>query len=146
MDGRRTKDAYRLRMEPSEVLDFSLGEPIWVWIVRLGRGRWWPGTVESFSLIFGIPQVNVRFEIVRPGRRNSRASSSVEISTTRMRFLERRDPNAKGSDRPRRAPVALLRVPETALDNVTAVELNSRLLGAKALSAKASSPQDFASA
>lgn len=123
-------------MEPSEALELSLGATIWVWIVRLGKGRWWPGTVHSLRVIFGLPLVTVHFEVVRPGDPNLRAASFVGISTTRMRFVERRDVNAKGGDRPRRAPVAVLRVPEIPLDNLTAVALTSRVPNGEARSAK----------
>src|SRR5512146_1112283 len=104
----------RKKMEPSEVVQLSAGAPIWVWIVRLGKGRWWPGTVEASKMIEGFPHVTVRFEGRARERRNSQAAAVfVGISTTRMRFLHHRDPGAKGDDRPHHVPVPLLRVPET---------------------------------
>ena len=110
-------------MEPSEVLQLPAGAATWVWIVRLGKGRWWPGTVQSSKMIDGIPHVTVRFEARAPERRNSHSAAVfVGISTTRMRFLEQRDLGAKGDDRPHHVPVSLLRVPETPIHKLRAVE------------------------
>ena len=110
-------------MEPSKIVQLSLGAPIWVWIVRLGKGRWWPGTVESYKVIDGVPHVTVRFEGRGLARRNSHSAAVfVGISTTRMRFLEPRDLAAKGDDRPHHVPVPLLRVPETRSQKPIAAE------------------------
>lgn len=110
-------------MKPSEIFQLSAGAPIWVWIVRLGKGRWWPGTVESLKVIDGLPQVTVRFESRGPERRNSHSAAVfMGISTTRMRFLERRDLADKGEDRPHHTPVPLLRTPETRIQRLVAIE------------------------
>jgi len=102
-------------MQPSEVVELLLATPVWVWIVRFGKGKWWPGVVQSVTVTDGFPHVAVRFECRAPApeRGESRPPVFVGISTTRMRFLERRDLNMKGDDRPTYVPVPLLRVPET---------------------------------
>lgn len=105
-------------MEPSEVAGLSPDALVWVWVVRLAKGKWWPGTVLSLKMIEGIPHVTVRFEGAMPEGRNSRATGFVGISTTRMRFLERRDVDAKGEDRPHCTPVALLRLPEIPVEQL----------------------------
>jgi hypothetical protein len=106
-------------MEPPEVVELVPGRPVWIWLVRFGKGKWWPGTVQSLKVIDGIPYVTVRFEGRAPEGRSSRAAAFVGISTTRMRFLQRRDVEAKGEDRPHDPPVALLRVPETPIERLS---------------------------
>ena len=106
-------------MQPSEVGELLLGMPVWVWIVRFGKGKWWPGVVQSVRITDGLPQVAVRFECRASERGKSGPAVFVGISTTRMRFLERRDLNMKGDDRPLYVPVPLLRVPETPGGKVT---------------------------
>jgi hypothetical protein len=124
-------------MEPSEVVELSAGAPVWVWIVRLGKGRWWPGTVQTSRVIEAFPHVTVRFEGRAPERRNSHAAAVfVGISTTRMRFLEYRDPGAKGDDRPHHVPVSLLRVPETRIQKLIAAEPKNSIANGEARSAK----------
>jgi hypothetical protein len=115
-------------MEPPEIVDLAPGRPVWIWLVRLGKGKWWPGTVQSLRVIDGIPQVTVRFEGRMAEGRSSRTAAFVGISTTRMRFLELRNAEAKGADRPHDTPVALLRMPETPID-----QLSVQKLGASAL-------------
>ncbi len=109
-------------MEPAEVVDLVPGRPVWVWLVRLGKGKWWPGTVRSLKVIDGIPYVDVRFEGRVPERRSLRAAAFVGTSTTRMRFLQRRDVEANGADRPHDPPVALLRVPETSIERLSVLK------------------------
>lgn len=115
-------------MEPPEVVELVPGRPVWIWLVRLGKGRWWPGTVQSLKVIDGIPYVTVRFEGRAPEGRSSRAAAFVGISTTRMRFLQRRDVEAKGEDRPHDPPVALLRVPETPIDPLCVLKPRTSVL------------------
>jgi hypothetical protein len=122
-------------MEPSEVVELSAGAPVWVWIVRLGKGRWWPGAVESSRVIEGFPHVTVRFEGRAPERRTSHpAAVFVGISSTRMRFLEHRDLGAKGADRPHHVPVSLLRVPETRIQKLVAAEPENSIVSREARS------------
>ena|ERR1700688_531578 len=106
-------------MKPSEVVELLVGTPVWVWIVRFGKGKWWPGVAQSVTVTDGLPHVAVRFECRAPERGKSRPPVFVGISTTRMRFLERRDLNLKGDDRPTYVPVPLLRVPETPVGKVS---------------------------
>jgi hypothetical protein len=49
-------------MKPSEVNELKLGTPVWVWIVRFGKARWWPGIVEGIETANGLPDINVRIE------------------------------------------------------------------------------------
>ena len=44
-------------MEPTEAKELELGAAVWVWIVRFGKGRWWPGTVEEIRVAAGLPIV-----------------------------------------------------------------------------------------
>src|ERR1700687_3824831 len=78
-------------MKPSEVKQLKLGTPVWVWIVRFGRGRWWFGTVEGIETIMGLPHIKVRFESFSPTRHRSDPPVTVGFVTARMRRLERRD-------------------------------------------------------
>jgi len=109
-------------MQPSELTKLSLGRTVWIWIVRFGKGKWWPGVVQSFAVTDGFPHVVVRFECRPPERGNSRPPTFVGISTTRMRFLELRDANLKASDRPQYAPAPLLREPETPIERPSSAE------------------------
>lgn len=119
------------------MVQLSAAAAIWVWIVRLGKGRWWPGTVQSSKVIDGIPHVTVRFEGRAPERRNSHpAAVFVGISTTRMRFLEQRDLRARGDDRPHHVPVSLLRVPEAPIHKLRAVEPKNSISNAEVRLAK----------
>src|SRR5271167_3446025 len=107
-------------MEPSRVKELLPGTPVWVWIVRFGKGKWWPAAVQSLKVINGFPQVTVRFECREPERGNSHPAAFVGIITTRMRFLENRNVNIKAIDRPDNVPVSLLRLPETPLQKLAA--------------------------
>ncbi len=37
-------------MEVSQIHELSPDAPIWVWIARMSKGRWWPGFVVDYSL------------------------------------------------------------------------------------------------
>jgi hypothetical protein len=104
-------------MQLREVSDLRAGSPVRIWFVRLGKGQWWPGAVECVALPGGVPSVTVRFDYISVSRKNSHPVSSVGISTTRMRYLERRDINVEGIDRPRYVPVPIIEKPETP-DNI----------------------------
>lgn len=132
----RVESSSKEEMEPSEVVELLPGAPVWLWIVCLGKGKWWPGVVQSLKVIDGFPHVMVRFEGRAPEGRNSHPAAFVGISTTRMRFLEHRDLKAKGGDRPRHVPVALLRVPETPIQKLIAAELENPVSNGEAQSAK----------
>ncbi len=94
-------------MQPCAVSDLRAGSPVWIWFVRLGKGQWWPGAVESVALLDRVTSITVRFEYMSASRTNSHPVSSVGIGTTRMRYLERRDINVEGIDRPRYVPVPI---------------------------------------
>jgi hypothetical protein len=85
------------------------GSPVWIWIVRLGKGKWWPGVVEEVTRLADTPTFRVRFECSTA--KGSRAPAFVGISTTRARYLELRDADAKEADRPRFVPASLLHQP-----------------------------------
>lgn len=117
-------------MEPSRVIELSPATPVWVWVVRVGTGKWWPGTVLSLKVLDGIARVTVRFECRTSEKARLHSIAFVGLITTRMRFLELRDPNIKEIDRPHHAPLSLLRAPETSLREPAAVELNFGANGA----------------
>lgn len=97
-------------MKPSEVEELEPGATVWVWVVRFGTGRWWPGAVEQIETTNGMPNVKVRFETFLPGRTQPITVGFVMVP---MRRLERRNINKRGVDRPRFTPSSLLRSPET---------------------------------
>ena len=106
-------------MEPQQICELGPGTSVWVWIVRMGRGRWWPGSVVSVAAREPFPIVNARFECRLTGKNGSDGPAFVGISTTRMRYLELRDCYLKGDDRPNFVPSAILAKPEQ-----TVVELS----------------------
>ena len=85
------------------------GMHVWIWVVRLGKGKWWPGAVEEVTTLAETPTFRVRFEC--SSAKGSRQSTFVGVSTTRARYLELRDPEVKGADRPRFVPRSLLHQP-----------------------------------
>jgi hypothetical protein len=99
-------------MKPSEVKKLKLAATIWVWVVRFGRGRWWPGTVERIDIKNGLPLVKVRFDSFSLKQHRTDPPISVGFITTPMRRLELRDISVEGSARPRFVPTSCLREPE----------------------------------
>jgi hypothetical protein len=114
-------------MKPSDVKKLRLAAPVWVWIVRFGRGRWWPGTVERIETKNGLPLVIVRFESFSLSRHRTDPPLTVGLITAPMRRLERRDISLKGQDRPRFVPISRLRTPEipAPLNGLRLVEADS---------------------
>src|SRR5260370_17062486 len=98
----RIHEAYRLKP----------GAPVWIWIVHLARGRWWPGIVETMQVINGRPRIVVRFECRVSRGRQYYPAVRAGMATTAMRYLEDRDPNIKGIDEPHFVPASLLERPE----------------------------------
>ena len=98
----RITEAYRLKP----------GSPVWIWIVHLARGRWWPGIVETMQAINGRPRIVVRFECRVSRARQYYPAVRAGVTTTAMRYLEDRDPNIKGIDEPHFVPASLLDRPE----------------------------------
>jgi hypothetical protein len=86
------------------------GTHVWIWVVRLGKGKWWPGVVAEVTTLADTPAFRVRFEC-SSSKKNSRPSIFVGVSTTRARYLELRDAELKGADRPRFVPISLLHQP-----------------------------------
>jgi hypothetical protein len=99
-------------MEVHRICELSPGAPVWVWIVRVGKGRWWPGSVLSIAARKPFPIINTRFECRSVGKNGIDGPVFVGISTTRMRYLELRDAHLKGNDRPNFAPSAIFAKPE----------------------------------
>lgn len=98
-------------MEPGQSHLLRPGTPVWVWIVRLAKGRWWPGTVEGLRTIDGRSRVAVKFECRRVHDRDG-TPVMVGITSTATRYLELRNINSKGFDQPNRPPLSLLKRPE----------------------------------
>jgi len=99
-------------MEVDQVCQVRPGAPVWVWIVRLGKGRWWPGSVLSISALEPFPLIDTRFECCSVGKNGIDGPVFVGITTTRMRYLELRDAELKGGDRPDFVPSAVFAKPE----------------------------------
>jgi hypothetical protein len=49
-------------MEPTEAKELELGTAVGVWIVRFGKGRWWPRTVQRVVAAGGLPIVKIRLQ------------------------------------------------------------------------------------
>ena len=122
-------------MEVHQICELGPGTPVWVWIVRVGKGRWWPGSVLSIAALEPFPIIDTRFECRSTGRNGTDGPAFVGISTTRMRYLELRDCYLKGDDRPNFVPSAILAKPEetevrlngTDLDAITADDQAARV-------------------
>jgi hypothetical protein len=116
-------------MKPSEVKELKLATPVWVWIVRFAKGRWWPGTVEGIETANGLPFVKVRFESFSLSRNRTDPPVTIGLITAPMRRLELRDISVKGSDRPRFVPTSRLRTPEkpAPANGLSIVEADSRV-------------------
>ncbi|MGD1026400.1 hypothetical protein [Candidatus Binatus soli] len=99
-------------MEVHRICELSPGTPVWVWIVRVGKGRWWPGSVLSIAARKPFPIINTRFECRSAGKNGLDGPAFVGISTTRMRYLELRDIGLKSEDRPNFVPSAIFAKPE----------------------------------
>jgi hypothetical protein len=99
-------------MEVHQICQLAPSTPIWVWIVRVGKGRWWPGSVLSITALEPFPRIDTRFECRSAGRNGADGPAFVGISTTRLRYLELRDPNLKGSDQPNFVPSAPFAKPD----------------------------------
>jgi len=85
------------------------GAGVWIWVLRLGKGKWWPGVVEQVTVLTDQPTFRVRFEC--SSAKGSRTHIFVGISTTLARYLELRDPEVKEADRPRFVPRSLFQKP-----------------------------------
>lgn len=99
-------------MKPSEVWKLKGGASVWVWVVRFGKGRWWPGTAEKIEISNALPLVTVRFESFSLSRHHVYPPVTLGFIAAPMRRLEPRDISANGLDRPRRAPASRLQMPE----------------------------------
>ena len=94
-------------MEESEIDGLACGSPVWIWMVRSGEGQWWPGIVQSIGVVDGASSISVKFEYQSPRRAKSRLTTFIGISTTQTRYLERRQMDGKGIDRPLYVPSLL---------------------------------------
>ena len=103
-------------MNPGDSHRLKPGTPVWVWIVRLAKGRWWPGTVEALRTIEGQLRFAVSFEC-RSATREDKAPVLVGTTTAATRYLEFRNIQSKGMDQPTKAPVSLLERPEEPVES-----------------------------
>ena len=99
-------------MKVHQVRELSPGTPVWVWIVRMNKGRWWPGSVISITARDPFPIVDSRFECRSAGKNGNDGSAFVGISTTQMSCVELRHPRLRGDDRPTFVPSGILAKPE----------------------------------
>jgi hypothetical protein len=98
-------------MKPTEAKELELGTGVWVWIVRFGKGRWWPGTASESDWRPAVGQVRLQsFSLSQ--QRNTPPITAGFVSRP-MRRLERRDINGRRLDRPKFVPTSRLRRPET---------------------------------
>lgn len=95
-------------MEPEQVSRVKPGSPVWVWVVRLGNGRWWPGRVESIGFHGYLPLLKVEFECQNSYDGKSEAPREIDTTTARMRYVELRDPHVKAIDQPHFIPTRLI--------------------------------------
>ena len=95
-------------MEPTHVTKIKPETPVWVWVVRMGKGGWWPGKVESISHQDRLPLLEIKFEChkFRDGKWNG--PREIGITTARMRYVELRDPHVKAIDQPHFTPTPLI--------------------------------------
>src|SRR5258708_30170813 len=96
----------------TEAYRLKAGWSVWIWIVHLARGGWWPGIVETMQAINGRPRIVVRFECRVSRGRQYYPAVRAGVTTTAMRYLEDRDPNIKSIDEPHFIPASLLGRPE----------------------------------
>jgi hypothetical protein len=99
-------------MRITEAYKLNPGSPVWIWIVHLAQGRWWPGIVDTIQVINDKPRIVVRFERRITTGRHYHPVVSAGIATTAMRYLKRRDPSIKAIDEPHFVPASLLERPE----------------------------------
>ena len=108
-------------MEAHQIRELRPGTPVWVWILRVGKGRWWRGSVLSITALEPFPRIDTRFECRSAGKNGTDGPAFVGITTTRLRYLELRDPNLKGDDQPNFVPSTIFaKLDETNLDTTTA--------------------------
>jgi len=103
-------------MSPIDAATLTTDSPVWIWIIRQGKGQWCPGQVQRVAPQEGTPSVTVRFECHALLRSRSRAASFMGISTTQTRYLELREPRQRGSDRPQCAPALVVGPEASTLD------------------------------
>jgi|SRR5215472_14668599 len=101
-------------MKPSDAAMLTPESPVWIWIIRQGKGQWCPGKVQRVAAQQEATSITVKFECHSLRRSRSRATSVMGISTTQARYLERRELRRLGNDQPRCAP-ALVIGPEVSI-------------------------------
>jgi hypothetical protein len=94
------------------VKQLELDTAVWVWIVRFGKGHWWPGIVQRVEAAGGLPIVKVRLQSFSLSQHQNSPPIAVGFVSVPMRQLERRDINRRGLDRPKFVPTSHLRGPE----------------------------------
>jgi hypothetical protein len=103
-------------MEPTEAKELEPGTAVWVWIVRFGKGRWWPGTVQQVGTNGGLPIVKVRLQSFSLSQHRNSPPIAMGFVSAPMRRLERRHINRR-LDRPKFVPTSRLRRPERPISN-----------------------------
>lgn len=99
-------------MEVHQISQLGPSTLVWVWIVRVGKGRWWPGSVLSITALKPFPIIDTRFECRAAGKNGIDGPAFIGITSTRMRYLEPRNPDLRGDDRPNFVPRAIFAKPE----------------------------------
>jgi hypothetical protein len=127
-------------MEVHQISQVGPGAPVWVWMIRRGKGRWWPGSVLSINALEPFPSIDTRFECRSARKNGTDGPAFVGISTTRMRYLELRDPNLKGDDRPNFVPSAIFVTPDKAESISGDIALSNTRTAAVDASASATTP------
>ncbi len=96
-----------------EAKELELGTAVWVWIVRFGKGRWWPGTVQRLGAAEDLLIVKVQLQSFSLSQHRNSRPIAVGFVSAPMTQLERRDINRRGLDRPKFVPTSRLRRAET---------------------------------
>ena len=128
-------------MEVHQISQLGPGTPVWVWIVRAGKGRWWLGSVLSINALEPFPRIETRFECRSARKNGADGPAFVGISTTRMRYLELRDPNLRGDDRPNFVPSAIFVTPDKAESTAGDIGLSNTTTAAVDAPASATIPR-----
>jgi hypothetical protein len=102
-------------MEPSDASTLAAETPVWIWVLRQGKGQWCPGTVQWVAARDGAINISVKFECQTLRRKGSRIAAFMGISTAQPGFLEWRDIMRGGNDRPRHVPAPSRITPESSL-------------------------------
>lgn len=125
-------------MELLHITKMKPETPVWVWVVRMGKGGWWPGKVDSISCQGRLPLLKIRFECQKFRDGEWDGPREIGMTTARMRYVELRDPHVKAIDQPHFTPTPLIEREErpdaTLFDMTELAEENSPLPSRKGIS------------